>query len=70
VAIDDPHLHLLAYTVHKGHVDRVRLASIVDSTLNESTKLALAQGLDRLWKFVTPRHSLRLLRPDHGVVLV
>lgn len=42
----------------------------VDSTLDETTRLALAQGLDRLWKFVTPRHSLRLLRPDHGVVLV
>jgi hypothetical protein len=41
-----------------------------DGALDESTRLALAQGVDRLWKFVTPRHSLRLLRPDHGVVLV
>jgi hypothetical protein len=37
---------------------------------DESGRQALQYGLERLWKFASPRHSLRLLRPDHAAVLV
>ncbi|MHB8509730.1 MAG: hypothetical protein ACYDGR_13960 [Candidatus Dormibacteria bacterium] len=55
MAIDDPTLHLRAYSAHHGHVDQVRLTSILTRTVPSDVQAwALGQGI----KLATQPHRV------------